>query len=98
MISNGSPRSAMVCAAATRRSLPNASRLARAVARRVAFCVSREAGGLDIHHRHTALSDTRSSSPVKAGDPVFRGICDRTGKPRRTGYSAFAEYDGLGGG
>src|SRR6266540_4029218 len=39
----------MVCAATARRSLPNASRLASAVARRVVFCVSREAGGLDIN-------------------------------------------------
>src|SRR6266478_6550903 len=56
----------MACAAAARRSLPNASRAASAVARSVDFCVSREAGGLDIHHRHAALSHIRSSSPAKA--------------------------------
>jgi hypothetical protein len=31
----------------------------------------------------------------KAGDPVFRGVSDGDEKPQRTGYSAFAEYDGL---
>src|SRR5712664_1744260 len=31
----------------------------------------------------------QSSSPAKAGDPVFRGE-----KPRRTGYPACAGYDG----
>jgi hypothetical protein len=32
---------------------------------------------------------------AKAGDPVFRGASDRIEKLRRTGYSAFAEYDGF---
>src|SRR5713226_9917375 len=40
--------------------------------------------------RHTL----RPSSSAKAGDPVFRGVSDGTEKPQRTGYSAFAEYDG----
>src|SRR6267142_3208323 len=31
---------------------------------------------------------------AKAGDPVLRGVHDEIAKPRRTGYSAFAEYDG----
>jgi hypothetical protein len=31
----------------------------------------------------------------KPGDPVFRGVSDGDEKPQRTGYSAFAEYDGL---
>src|ERR1700721_2131452 len=35
------------------------------------------------------------SSPAKAGDPVFRGVSDRAEGPRRTGYSAFAEYEEL---
>src|SRR5216684_4829083 len=35
-----------------------------------------------------------SSSPAKAGDPVFQSTCDLTEKPRRTGYPAFAGYDG----
>jgi hypothetical protein len=35
-----------------------------------------------------------SSSPAKAGDPVRRGVSDRTARLRHTGYSAFAEYDG----
>src|SRR5260370_36535704 len=39
------------------------------------------------------LSHSRSSSPAKAGDPVSQGICDRIETLRRTGYSAFAEYD-----
>jgi len=30
-----------------------------------------------------------------AGDPVFRGVSDGITKLRRTGYSAFAEYDGF---
>src|SRR5712672_3111228 len=42
--------------------------------------------------RHTL----RPSSPAKAGDPVFRGVSDGDEKLRHTGYSAFAEYDGLG--
>src|SRR5882757_904536 len=33
------------------------------------------------------------SPPAKAGGPVFRSADDRTARPRRTGYSAFAEYD-----
>jgi hypothetical protein len=37
---------------------------------------------------------TQSSSPAKAGDPVFRGASDRAEKPRRTGYPACAGYDG----
>jgi hypothetical protein len=38
---------------------------------------------------------SQSSSPAKAGDPVFRGVSDGIEKLRRTGYSAFAEYDGF---
>src|SRR6266852_8151222 len=34
-----------------------------------------------------------SRRPAKAGDPVFRDVSDGIGKLRRTGYSAFAEYD-----
>jgi hypothetical protein len=37
---------------------------------------------------------SQPSSPAKAGDPVFRGVSDGAEKLRRTGYSAFAEYDG----
>jgi hypothetical protein len=44
---------------------------------------------------NTDAPHSRSSSPAKAGDPVFRGGNDRTEKLRRTGYSAFAEYDGF---
>jgi hypothetical protein len=36
----------------------------------------------------------QASSSAKADDPVFRGVSDETARPRRTGYSAFAEYDG----
>src|SRR5439155_17670504 len=35
------------------------------------------------------------SSPAKAGDPVLRGVSDRAERPQRTGYLAFAGYDGL---
>jgi hypothetical protein len=36
------------------------------------------------------------SSPVKTGDPVFpEAPVIEIEKPRRTGYSAFAEYDDL---
>jgi hypothetical protein len=42
-----------------------------------------------------AMTPYFPSSPAKAGDPVFRGVSDRTEKMRRTGYSAFAEYDGF---
>ncbi len=38
---------------------------------------------------------TQSSSPAKAGDPVFRGASDRAEKLRRTGYPACAGYDDL---
>src|ERR1700683_4777037 len=38
---------------------------------------------------------SRSSSPAKTGDPVFRGVIDGIEKLRLTGYSAFAEYDGI---
>src|SRR5882724_5043205 len=48
-----------------------------------------------VRHRPDYLS---LSSPAKAGDPVFQSTCDRTAKPRRTGYPAFAGYDGSGGG
>ena len=34
------------------------------------------------------------SSPATAGDPVFQSGYDRIETPRRTGYSALAEYDG----
>jgi len=37
----------------------------------------------------------RLSSPAKAGDPVFRDVYAGFDKPLRTGYSAFAEYDGF---
>jgi hypothetical protein len=33
------------------------------------------------------------SSSAKADDPVFRGACDRTEEPQRTGYPACAGYD-----
>src|SRR5260221_14446849 len=36
-----------------------------------------------------------SLAASKAGAPVFRGVSDGDEKPQRTGYSAFAEYDGL---
>jgi hypothetical protein len=32
---------------------------------------------------------------VIASDPVSRELSDRIETPTRTGYSAFAEYDGL---
>jgi hypothetical protein len=37
-----------------------------------------------------------SSSSAEADDPVFRGVSDGIVNSRRTGYSAFAEYDGGG--
>jgi len=37
---------------------------------------------------------SQPSSPVKAGDPVFRDANDGAEKPRHTGYPAFAGYDG----
>src|SRR5882724_5293709 len=43
----------------------------------------------------TNAPHSQSSSPAKAGDPVFRGVSDGIEKLRRTGYSAFAEYDGF---
>jgi hypothetical protein len=38
-------------------------------------------------------SSSQPSSPAKAGDPVFRDAYVGIEKLRRTGYSAFAEYD-----
>jgi hypothetical protein len=35
------------------------------------------------------------SHGLEGGDPVFRGGSDGIAKLRRTGYSAFVEYDGL---
>jgi hypothetical protein len=43
---------------------------------------------------NTNAQRSQPSSPAKAGDPVFRGVSDGIEKLRRTGYSAFAEYDG----
>src|SRR6185369_12332223 len=37
---------------------------------------------------------SRSSSPAKAGDPVSQSSSDCTERLRRTGYPAFAGYDG----
>jgi hypothetical protein len=34
------------------------------------------------------------SSSAKADDPVFRGVSDGIESSRRTGYPAFAGYDG----
>jgi hypothetical protein len=42
--------------------------------------------------RHDGHSN-RSSSPAKAGDPVFRDVSDGIEKPQRTGYPACAGYD-----
>src|SRR6267143_6080622 len=41
----------------------------------------------------TNAPHSQPSSSAKAGDPVFRGVSDGAERPRRTGYSAFAEYD-----
>jgi hypothetical protein len=53
------------------------------------------AGGNSLNAN--APPHTQPSSPAKAGDPVFRGASDRIEKLQRTGYSAFAEYDGFWG-
>src|SRR4051794_3828444 len=37
----------------------------------------------------------RLSSPAKAGDPVFQSRQCSFERPQRTGYPAFAGYDGL---
>jgi hypothetical protein len=44
---------------------------------------------------NTDMSHLQPSSPANAGDPVFRGVSNRTEELRRTGCSAFAEYDGF---
>jgi hypothetical protein len=44
---------------------------------------------------NTEAPHLRLSSPAKAGDPVFRDADAGFDKLRRTGYSAFAEYDGF---
>jgi len=54
----------------------------------------REVANVRLMDKSTPHS--QPSSPAKAGDPVFRGASDRIEKLRRTGYSAFAEYDGCG--
>ncbi len=43
----------------------------------------------------TSAAHSQPSSPAKAGDPVFRDANNGIEKLRCTGYSAFAEYDGL---
>src|SRR5216684_1641485 len=45
---------------------------------------------------NTIAPRSEPSSSAKADDPVFRGTSDGARRPQRTGYSAFAEYDGLG--
>ena len=71
----------------------------RAQARRDREAVSVEDRCLKIECAVIRCARTRQilrpSSPAKAGDPVFRSFSDRTGKPRRTGYPAFAGYDDL---
>src|SRR5258707_165932 len=42
----------------------------------------------------TSAPSPQPSSPAKAGDPVFRDVSNGIERLRRTGYSAFAEYDG----
>jgi hypothetical protein len=42
----------------------------------------------------TNAPHSQSSSPAKAGDPVFRGSSDGIERPQRTGYPACAGYDG----
>src|SRR5450631_4889035 len=46
--------------------------------------------------RREAATARQPSSPGLTGRirPVFQSAGDRTAKSRRTGYSAFAEYDG----
>src|SRR6266849_5368096 len=46
------------------------------------------------YRMNTNASHSQPSSPAKAGDTVFRGAGDRTERPQRTGYPAFAGYDG----
>jgi len=48
----------------------------------------------EVRVMNTDAQHARPSSPANAGDPVFREVNDRVEEPRRTGYSAFAEYDG----
>jgi hypothetical protein len=45
-----------------------------------------------VCHR-SARRAARREAP--AGEPVFRGVSDGAGKPRRTGYPACAGYDGF---
>src|SRR5258705_13212264 len=85
MISIGSPRSAMACAAAMRCRPLNASRLASVAARRSFF------------HRSVGEAAMQryilTSSPAKAGDPVFQSARNITAKPELTGYPPLAGYD-----
>jgi hypothetical protein len=53
-------------------------------------------GNADVRLVTAKAPHFQSSSPAKAGDPVLRGLNDRTERPRRTGYPAFAGYDGSG--
>src|SRR4029079_18693916 len=95
-ISNGSFRFASACAASARCSSLNASRFAIAAARRSAFeaptvmqlLFRRTSRHFPCHHPPCAQLRTG------ARDPVFPGARVRIAEPRRTGYSAFAEYDG----
>jgi len=43
---------------------------------------------------HSAAPHTRCHRPARPGDPVRRGGLDKLDRPRRTGYPAFAGYDG----
>src|SRR5882724_1631162 len=88
VISNGTPRPASACAAATRCSSLNASRFASATARKSALDFV-----TDMQRVLPLSSQVMLSSSAKAGDPVFQSTIDSTARPRRTGYPACAGYD-----
>src|SRR5260370_6931269 len=85
MSENGGGGRAMACGGAMRCRPLNASRLASVAARRSFF--DRSVGEADMQRY------ILTSSPAKAGDPVFQSARNRTAKPERTGYPAFAGDD-----
>ena len=50
-------------------------------------------GSPTIKEEEQARHTSSCHRPRKQGDPVFRSASDGAEKLRRTGYSAFAEYD-----
>ena len=88
-IANGTPRLAIACAAAARCSSLNASRFASAAVRRSAF--DRVAV---MQYLSAVITRLVRIAQLERVIQYSRDFSDSTETPRRTGYPAFAGYDG----